>query len=338
VTTTEVSDHPAVRAWRRLYGRPQRVERVKRRSGKRKKSYVYRLTGEGLPNGSVIGKLSRPPDAEVERAVYEDVLDRIALRAIEYYGSCEDGETGHIWLFIEDAQGSKFAPLDQGHRVLAGRWLRTLHRLTAGLHQPAVLPHRSADYYLELLGSVKGAIETNLASPHLTDEYRAVLHRFLRQLDHLLAHWDRIVAVCNQFSPTLVHCDLGAKNARVREADGDRFFLPFDWESAGWGVPAADLAQLSARTSGSSVSPDLEAYRNCAGGSSSNRGAVLELATVGVIFRVLHMLDWLSWTLPTGKIGKAVGAIRGYNLELTQAVRQLELPARSLGATVRRVS
>jgi len=58
VTTTEVSDHPAVRAWRRLYGRPQRVERVKRRSGKRKKSYVYRLTGEGLPNGSVIGKLS----------------------------------------------------------------------------------------------------------------------------------------------------------------------------------------------------------------------------------------------------------------------------------------
>jgi hypothetical protein len=78
----------------------------------------------------------------------------------------------------------------------------------------------------------------------------------------------------------------------------------------------------------------LDAYERYAGGSEGRSAAVVELATVGVIFRILHMVDWLAWTLPTDKVGKTVGAIRGYSAELTRAARQLEMPSRSLGSIV----
>jgi Ser/Thr protein kinase RdoA (MazF antagonist) len=325
VTTAEVSEHPAVRAWTSLSGRTQGVERVKRLSGKRK-SHVYRLAGESLPNGSIIAKLSRDADAAIERTVYEDVLGRIALPAVLYYGSCEERATGHTWLFIEDVRGPKFAPLEESHRALAGGWLGTLHSLTAGLQRPDLLPGRSADDYRELLRSVKGSIEANLGNPNLTAAYLGPLQDFLCQLDLVLVEWHRIAAICHEFPPALVHGDLASKNVRIRETAGGQFLLPFDWEGAGWGVPAADLAQMSDRKLGASVSPDLEAYERSAGGPRGSVEAIPELATVGVIFRILHMVDWLAWTLPTDKIGKTVGAIRGYSVELTRAARRLKLP------------
>ena len=320
--TEEVSGHPAVHAWLSLSGSSPPVEAVKRLSRKRK-SYVYRLTGESLPGGSIIAKRSRCADAAIERTVYKDVLGGIALPTIHYYGSYEEGETGLTWLFIEDATGQKFAPQEERHRALAGRWLGTLHTLTAGVHEPARLPGRSADDYLELLGSVRGGIEANLGNPHLTDAYLSELRGFVWQLDQVRAEWERISAICGEFPPTLVHGDLAAKNVRVRETEGGQFLLPFDWEGAGWGSPAADLAQLSDRHLGSVISPDLDAYKVHAGKSKGESEAVLMLATVGAIFRVLHMADWVAWTLPTDRIGKAVGAIRGYSSELAQALTRL---------------
>jgi hypothetical protein len=318
----EAELHPAVYAWARLTGSAPDDVTITRLSRKRK-SYVYRLTGEGLPNGSLIAKLCRFPDAAVERTVYEDVLSEIALPTIGYYGSRDEEETGSTWLFIEDVAGQKFVPQDEGHRALAGRWLGTLHSLTAGLGRAASLPGRSAADYLNLLDSVNNAIAGNLANTYLTFAYRGVLQTFLGQLDQVRAQWAQITAICGNFPPTLVHGDLAAKNVQIREEAGGQRLLPFDWEGAGWGVPAADLAQLSDRGLGKSISPDLCEYVLHTSGPSGDLESVRELANVGTIFRVLHMVDWQAWMLPTEGIGKTVGAIRGYTTELERALTQL---------------
>ena len=42
---------------------------------------------------------------------------------------------------------------------------------------------------------------------------------------------------------TFIHGDFAPKNMRVRAGPGGSTLLCFDWGSAGWGVPAADLVQ-----------------------------------------------------------------------------------------------
>jgi aminoglycoside phosphotransferase (APT) family kinase protein len=43
---------------------------------------------------------------------------------------------------------------------------------------------------------------------------------------------------------TLVHNDFAARNIKVRNGQAGTTLLPFDWEKAGWGIPAADLEYL----------------------------------------------------------------------------------------------
>jgi hypothetical protein len=244
--------HPAVEAWRRVGRRgrePERVDTLEQTV----KSAVYRLDGAGRGGSSIVAKRGRRDGLLVERTRYLHVLSRLPVATLRYYGFLEEGE-GWCWLFLEHADGRAYSWRSAADRVLAGRWLGNVHLAAADLD--AQLPDRGPNHYFEEMRAGRDTIVRNLDHPELSPQDRATLEATVAQSHLLEARWGEIDAVCEGMPRTLVHGDFAPQNARVRRGSAGRDLLIFDWEFAGWGVPAVDLAQSTGRL----IRPDLVAY------------------------------------------------------------------------------
>ena len=237
-------ERAAVEAWCSLAGTradPARIEILKRgRDG----TAVHRLVLPGGARSSVIAKRAPEATAAVERIVYEQLLPGLPVPTLRYFGSVQEAEGGFRWLFLEDARGGKYRRERQSHRAAAARWLGVLHRSLPKVPAVQPLPDRRAPHYRRLLRSVRDALLLRLAAPALKPEGRAVLEAVLGHCDRLAARWSELERVCEGIPDTLVHGDFIDNNVHVREEPSGLVFLPFDWEKAGWGVPAEDLSSV----------------------------------------------------------------------------------------------
>src|SRR5262245_34974607 len=296
---TDLREHPAAKAWARLqpeWGEPTGIGRLQKKA----KGQVYRLEGAGPGGSAVIAKRSSPERIRGERAVYEQVLPDLPVPTLRYLGSVEEpGGTG-AWLFLEDAGAEAYSPLREGHRALAGRWLGLLHTSAARLAAAARLPDRGPGYYLGHLRSARATILGNLTNPALSAADVAVLEAVVRQGDVAAAHWGQVEKLCAGAPRTLIHGDFAPKNMRVRTGPAGTVLLPFDWGSAGWGVPAADLVQAAPTDSGAGpalaaywASPDLAVYGSVVreSGLPFAAGDLRPLAAVGKLFRCLICIN-----------------------------------------------
>jgi len=313
----------AAERWRELSGtRPRRVSVLKELKDARK-SGVYRLEGAGPGGAAVIAKLSRHRKAEVERTVYEDVLPRLPWEGLSCYGNADAGDGEHRWLFVEDAGAERYSPTDPEHGRLAARWLAALQLHAAEPPQPATLPDRGPSHYLAHLLHARAAITRQLDDEATDSELAAVLEELVAKLDVLAAGWLDLTDFCDTLPRTLVHADLSRKNLRIgRDGDGLRL-LAFDWSEAGWGIQAADLAQLprgAGRLHGFSADACLETYRSCLAEAGRDLGAesVELMAVAGNLFRCLAGIDWLC-TGMTASWGPAE-KLRHYSLWLGDAI------------------
>jgi len=157
VLTEGLQEHEAFQAWRHVHPDdvgPGRIEVLQRN----KKSAVYRLSGVGPDGAGVIAKRSRYVTGRVERVIYEEVLSRLPVPSLSFYGYVRDADQEFCWLFLEDARGEPYSRLDAGHRVLAGRWLAETHLATsAGLTE--TLPDRGLGHYLHVLHDCRNGLE-----------------------------------------------------------------------------------------------------------------------------------------------------------------------------------
>jgi aminoglycoside phosphotransferase (APT) family kinase protein len=279
----DADERAAVLAWRSLAGgraEPDRIDVLKRdRAG----TLVCRLQSGGDP--PVIAKRSPRESAAIERTVYEEILAELPVASPRYHGAAEEPESGFCWLFLEEASGRRYRPERESHRAAAARWLGALHRSSARLQRVPALPARSPEHYRELLRRGNAALGLRLDDAEPRSGARAVIEAVLGQLERLAARWSELERACDGAPQTLVHGDFVDHNARVREAPSGLAFLAFDWEKAGWGVPAEDLASV-----------DLDAYRAAVGDRLPRleRGALRRLASAGRIFRCLVFLDWAT--------------------------------------------
>jgi ATP-binding cassette, subfamily B, bacterial len=310
VERAELSNHPAVKAWLSLGGaRPHHVHVLKRslkRRRRRKPGAIYRLDGAGPGDSPVIAKLCKRRDAETEWLVYRDVLPKLPMPSLRCYGKAPNHEDEHVWLFLEDASGERYSPGDPDHRRLAARWLASVH-----LHAPemleAGLPDRGPSHYLVHLLHAREEIAGQLRRQEAGSEDALVLEDLLSKLDQLESRWGEVAAFCDTLPQTLVHGDLVPKNLRIkRQARGIGLAI-FDWEMAGVGVQAPDLAQLlepersevarvlrSKRFDRFSVNPCLDTYCSVTAASATDLGTetVEQSAAVGNLFRCLAAIDW----------------------------------------------
>jgi aminoglycoside phosphotransferase (APT) family kinase protein len=298
VLRERLAEHPASRAWRRLRrsGAPSEIRVLKEPAKGIKKSAVYWLAEAGPGRGPVIAKCARRAAAEAEALVYSEFLSPLGVPAPAYHGMVDEGGP-FCWLFIGYVPGRRYSPRDPQHRRLAGRWLARLHGDAVSLPGAGLLPGRGMQHQLRTLDAGRAAIAAHGDDPSLSPAEASVLRRLAALLGEVRGSWPQLEEICAELPPTLVHGDLVRKNLRVGAAGNGRAVVAFDWENAGWGPPALDLAQstLSERFAANAC---LDAYRSaCGSAPPPAREEVERQASAGTVLRFLTASHWAGLSL-----------------------------------------
>jgi hypothetical protein len=285
---------------------------------RRELSGVYRLAGVGPGGAAVIAKWCPPEQARVEYAAYAELLPQLPTPHLGHHGYLE--EAGGWWLFIEEAVGQMYLLELEEHRRLAGRWLGLLHGAGARLPAAAALPERGPGHYRQILERVCDTVTANLGNPVMGEGDRAVVRSLVAVCEAAAARWGEVERLCAGMPRTLVHGDFVQKNLRVRPGPAGPELLAFDWEFAGWGVPAVDLARFPSKGNA-----DLTTYWEVVRRYWPDIGpeAVQRWAAVGTLFRFLAAADWRVPDLATPWIQKAVLKLTKYRNTLAQTCHAL---------------
>jgi hypothetical protein len=312
------AEHPARRAWLALAGDAPRFQRIEPIT-ERHKIQVYVLVGAGPGGESVIAKRVRTAIVDRERRIYEQILGDAPVASLAFYGAAQDPDPRFGWLFLEHAGQGRYSHTDEIHRRSMARWLAGLHAHASrreGLRD--LLPDRGPEHYLARLRSARARIQSNLDDAEFVEDHRPLLEGVVAAFDGLEADWSSLEEICAYFPCTLVHGDLSAKNVRVRPAASWIDVLAFDWEMAGWGPPAIDLACAELGPQGSLVAPDMDTYASAADPGWSRHGArhLRALADAGSVFRVVSLIDWMSWSFVPNVSKRAVAKLTLYDAML----------------------
>jgi hypothetical protein len=310
----DLSNHPALLAWRELApgsAAPPRIEKLKGN----KKSAIYRLPGAGPSGTAVIAKRCLTHTALVERTMYQEILPALPLPALRCYGSVPDDSPEFYWLFIEDAGNDLYLPELPTHSAAAARWLAILHTSASRLPLASRLPERGARFYLERLRLARATIIKSLTNPALQPRDFGVLEEISAQCDFLELRWNQVEQLGEGLPRTVVHGDLKAKNIRVRSNCAEIVVLPFDWELAGWGIPATDVLKCA------NFPLYCSEARRSWGDLTLNQ--IQKLADLGRIFRVLIAIYWKSLALSYEWVEWPVEKLRLYRSALAEAIQFL---------------
>jgi hypothetical protein len=319
-----VLEHPAVQAWAQLgaaEGSATAVERLQ----KKRKGCVYRLYG-AAGGANVIAKVSTAERIGRERLVYEHVLPALSVPTVTYHGVVADPSGATCWLFVDDAGGEPYSPRSGAHRRLAAWWLGAVHTSAAEVAAARSLPEHDPSYYRRELQSARITLAANVSNPALDAGQLGLLHAVVRQCDVIDAHWTELEEWCAAVPPTFGHGDFAPKNMRVRHGpDGPRL-LPFDWGSAGWGSPAADLVQRGTTTGDDWdywAHPDLSAYTAAVRQSwpRLRSSDVRLLSVAGKLFRTLVCVRLEAPSFALDWVENAARAMSMYRAALADGIR-----------------
>jgi aminoglycoside phosphotransferase (APT) family kinase protein len=180
------------------------------------------------------------------------------------------------------------------------------------------LPERGPSHYLEHLRSARHTILRNLANPALSSDDLTVLQAIVAQCDLLEVRWSQVETCCEAIPSTLVHGDFRPKNVHVRADHAGLALFPLDWETAGWGVPAPDLARV-----------DLTSYwsvvREC--WPKLDLQALQQLANLGNVFRWLAAIRWESTTSEYEGLARPIAnmaSVRVCHAALSDAIQAVQ--------------
>jgi hypothetical protein len=316
VAKTYLTDHPAVRAWRKL--EPERVDPVgiEVLKDEKRERGVYRLVGVGPGGTDVIAKRSYTERAGVEHLIYQQILPHLATIGLQCYASIADDDSRFSWLFLEDAGDGEYSAHLEEHRILAGRWLGAMNLSGRRLPLAARLPDRGAAFYLEMLQLARTTIREKLDYPAFSASNRETLRAIASHCDFLEMHWGGVEQFCARIPRTLVHGDLSSYNARIRANHTGNRLLIMDWESAGWGVPAADLAQFA----GNALTPDIAAYWSVAQACwpDLHLSEFHQLADLGRVFRWINAIAWANRGFHRNSVEWYVAEMSYYKPEMAE--------------------
>ena len=324
VLPANLQEHRAVKAWRKLqteWFETDQIEILKLKT----KSAVYRLNGVGPDGSAVIAKRCQTATALVEQAIYDRLLTRLPLSVLRCHGLVMEPEGESCWLFVEDAGRHAYSPALEAHRALAGRWLGTVHRVEVSTELQALLPDRGPAHYLRLLRSARAVMVNLVENPVLTADEVALLRTVIVQYDVIQKRWEELEKFCRSCPRKLVHGDFAIKNLRLQNGASAPALLAYDWEMAGWGVPATDLAQ----SLGACASPDLEAYCSTRGQNGAQPGIdqLRRLANYGNLLRLIDKIFWDTFGIggeTRDFLLRPILALKDYEPQLAAALRLLD--------------
>jgi aminoglycoside phosphotransferase (APT) family kinase protein len=281
----------AIAAWRSSGGAPVRrgsCTALKETS----KSRVYRLVLDDRAGTAIVAKRRVPAALATDLAVYGVLADQIGVLVPVLHAVVDDPP--HRWAFMEDVSGVSYDPRRREHREALADWLADVHR--ADVPGCDVLPPHLSDRYLGHLRGTMSLLDEGRRNPAVDDQGTAMLAEMTSFLGRLEERWSTFAAFDDVAPHSLVHGDLVAKNVFLRERRGRLVVLPVDWETGGWGTPAADLASWGRGRL--TADPSLDRYCSRVEGRFS-RDQVHAIANVGVVFRALAAMEWAGAWLRT---------------------------------------
>jgi hypothetical protein len=317
IAENNLREHPAVIAWNKIKTGPVGPKGVETLREKKKKPLVYRLHGVGPSGTAVIAKRCRTNKAMKERLIYEEILPRLPLPRLMFFGFVEE-PCDFAWLFLEDARGEEYSPLRQDHRVLISRWLGIMHTSAADLIG-SVEPSYWQPPSIEQFRLTHDTIERNLTNPALNADDAVVLKTIISQYEVIASHWKQLERSCNHMPRTLVHGDLSVKNMRVRTGPAGRSLCVFDWGLGGRGIPASDIL----RATDPSINLDIAVYHSVV----HDRWPFLDIPTihrlryVAEMFRCLEHVAWYAVHLQDQWVRKLIGSMRKHQTNLDALIK-----------------
>ncbi|MFM2083132.1 MAG: hypothetical protein RL380_1823 [Verrucomicrobiota bacterium] len=256
------------------------------------------------------------PARELE--VYQKFLDPMRHGTARCVGAVNSAELERYWLFLERVDGRLLWQVGDLTQWDAGaRWLGEFHSAERGgvtnqpqqLRQTKMLTRnrqpRAADWGQSALRSQTllrydekfFAVWIERAEKFLRKQRAADLKKFAQ----LATNYDRVVSRLMALPPTFVHGEFYASNVIVRDGAVSQRICAIDWEVAGIGPGALDLAALTAgEWSAVQQRRFVTAYRS---GLSSRRAPSVDELVEAVELCQLHlsvqMLGWAEdWSPP----------------------------------------
>ena len=306
----------ALSAWARAGGRASeaKVETVRARSAtifyRKGATMFYRLREPGVGGSPVIAKRMPRERASAERVLQEQVLARLPIRQLRFFGSAEDEDPGLGWMFFEDPGCTSCAHAD-GVQALAG-WLGHLHASASQLDAqtlPSNLKHESLEeHYLDAIRVAKARLAAALHTPAFSDADRRVLHSIISLCTLAEPRVPGFARGLGEAQPTLVHGDPSSECLQL--ARGEVYAL--DWEFCRWAPPAPDLYILHDNPVA------LRSYCEALAehGERGVERRIGELATLGYGLRLLAAVEWASPYLETPWPEKGIARLRAYEQPL----------------------
>ena len=269
------------------------------------------------PGGSdIVAKWCPRADGELEAFIYSEVLDRLSMESLRCYGFIDEGAGEYGWLFLEDGGMTQVGGKKDSFPATFAPWLALLHGSASNLPIRGRLPERGPAWYLEILRAARLGLCQSLSERNWGDLDRSAAERMLVCFEILERNWHLVEERCEGLPWTLVHCDLQPKNILTRPTASGIAFLPLDWEEAGWGVPAADLAGIDAASYWST------ARRTWA---SIGLQRVEQQVCCGALFKTLSAVGWETVRLAAGSEERAMRRLHIYASRLTASTQVLGL-------------
>jgi hypothetical protein len=314
----DLSEHPAVKAWRSVQPQqpsPANVQ-ILDEDGK---SSVYRLVSRGPQGATIIAKRCRRETAWVERTVYEEILPGLPITALRQLGYKEQDD-GFCWLFVEDAGTAKYLPRLEEHRTRVTEWLALMHGSATKINPVGRLPDRGPNHYLEHLRAARRSLLEQRDDPRIDANGRALLKKTVFQLDTLESRWSEVGKSAEGIPSTLVHGDFSPKNVYIRAGNASVDVLPLDWETAGWGVPARDLSDVPIELYCAAV----QQWWPCV-----SLQTLRAVANVGKLFQWVSALNWetTGFKVNPAKAVRNITVCRAWLTSAMEAVFSGELPS-----------
>lgn len=277
---------------------------------------MCRIDGAGPRGSGVVAKWCPRTEGEREAFIYREVLDRLSIESVRCYGFMAEGTGEYGWLFLEDGGVTQFADRRESFPRAFSEWLALLHGLASNLPIRCRLPERGPAWYLEILRMARLELCQSLTERDWSELDRSAAESILVCFEILERGWNFVEERCEGLPWTLVHCDLQPKNILVRHTTSGIAFLPLDWEEAGWGAPATDLAGIDAASYWSAARKSW---------ASIQLQRVEEQARCGALFQILSAVGWEVTRLAAGSEYKAIRRLGIYAPRLGACTRALGL-------------
>ncbi len=311
----DFSEYAAVEAWKRLgIGRRETLQAGV--VAETPKTLVCRLSGVGVnPSGIIIAKRTATDVIEFETTMYGQVLPKLPIRSLRYYGTVTDTDPTLSWLFLEDAGDDPYSSDNPDHCILGAQWLGLVHGCSETSSIVHLLPEYGPKWYFQQGREACERILQSRENTSLTDAERETLDIVLTEMETIFSRQAEVDELCQRMPRTLVHGDFFPKNLRIRQDDGKLNLFPLDWETAGYAVPAADVAYHI----------DLDTYFAIVGSAwpKISFNSVKQLARCGRVFRMMVAVEWASYGLGNPWPARQMRQMRTYRVWLAELIQEM---------------